>query len=76
MLGYAEDLAFIETVMDNMKARLTAVANAPKEQADMIANMAKTASQHVHNRQAINVTSTEAKTVKVKYQHQYDFCSR
>ena len=76
MLGYADDLAFVETTADDMTTRLTAVANASKEQADMIVNMAKTVSQHVHKRQAIKVTSTEAKAVEVKYKHQCDFCSR
>ena len=76
VLGYADDLAFIDTTVENMTARLTAVANASKQQADMVVNMDKTVSQHVHKREAIKATSAEAKAVENKYQHQCDFCSR
>ena len=76
VLGYADDLAFVDTTVDNMTARLTTVANASMEQADMKVNMAKTVSQHVHKRQSIKATSEEAKAVEAKYQHKCDFCSR
>ena len=76
MIGYADDLAFVGTTVESMTTRLTAVANTSKERADMIVNMAKTMTQHVHKRQAIKVTNAEAKTVEEKYIHQCDFCSR
>ena len=76
VLGYADDLAFIDTTVENMTARLTAVANASEQRADMTVNMDKTVSQHVHKREAIKATSEEAKAVEIKYQHQCDFCSR
>ena len=76
VLGYADDLAFVDTTVANMTARLTAVANASEEQADMKVNMSKTVSQHVHKRQAIKATSKEAKAVEAKYQRKCDFCSR
>ena len=76
VLGYADDLAFVDTTVDNMTARLTKVANASERQADMKVNMSKTVSQHVHKRQAIKATSAEAKAVEAKYQHKCDFCSR
>ena len=76
VLGYADDLAFVDSTVENMTARLTTVGNASEEQVDMKVNMIKTVSHHLHKRQAIKATSEEVKAVETKYQHKCDFCSR
>ena len=73
VFGYADDLALVYTMVEQMTTRLTAITNTSKEQADMTVNMSKTMPQHFHKRQAIKATSAAA---EARYQQKCDFCSR
>ena len=76
VLGYADDAALIEPCIEVMTDRLTAIADASVELADMHVSMPKTFSQHVHRRSKITVTSAEAATVAKAYKFKCDFCAR
>ena len=76
VLGYADDAALIEPCVEVMTDRLTAIADASVNLADMHVSMPKTFSQHVHRRSKITVTSSDAAAVEKAYKHKCDFCSR
>ena len=76
VLGYADDAALIEPTVEAMTKRLTDLANASIDKADMHINMDKTVSQHVHKREPIKVTEAEVANAEAKYDHQCDFCRR
>ena len=76
VLGYADDAALAEHTVDAMTKRLTDLADASKREADMVINMSKTVSQHVHEREPISVTAEEIATAEAKYDHKCDFCQR
>ena len=75
-LGYADDIALAEEVVQKMTTRLTTIADASEAMADMSVNMKKTFSQHVFRRKAIKATSAEAKNIESKYENKCDFCER
>ena len=75
-LGYADDAALCEETVEEMSKRLTAIANASIEQADMYPNVGKTFTQHVHKRQEIDVTETEVAEIEKGYDFKCDYCSR
>ena len=75
-LGYADDVALCEETVENMSKRLTDIADASIEQADMYPNISKTFTQHVHRRQDIDVTATEVAEVEKGYDFKCDYCSR
>ena len=56
VLGYADDAALLEPIVEAMTQRLTDLTNASIREADMYINMNKTVSQHVHKRESIKVT--------------------
>ena len=76
VLGYADDAALAEPTVEAMTKRLTDLANASSDKADMKINMDKTVSQHVHKRAPIKVTAAEVASAEAKYKHQCDFCLR
>ena len=76
VLAYVDDAALIEHDVDDMTARLTALANASRDHADINVNMSKTYPQHVHRREAIKATEEEEKAAEAKYKNQCDFCQR
>ena len=59
VLGYADDLAFVDNTVDNMTARLTTVANASEKQADMKVNMSEQDSVTACTQAASNQGSNE-----------------
>ena len=69
VLGYADDAALAEHIVEDMTTRLTNLADASKREADMDINMNKTVSQHVHKRESIAVTAKEIANAEAKYQH-------
>ena len=76
VLGYADDVALIAANVDDMTRRLTAIANASRDNADMNVSIPKTFTQHVHRRGKLAVTNAEAKAVEKKYKFKCDFCPR
>ena len=76
VLGYADDLALIDSTVEAMTERLTRMVDASRAEADMEVSMPKTFSQNVHKREAIKTTTSEAKAMEKKYKHKCDFCSR
>ena len=58
-----------------MSKRLTAIADASIEQADMYPNVNKTFTQHVYRRLGIDVTATEVVEVEKDYDFKCDYCS-
>ena len=76
VLGYADDAALIEPTVQVMTKRLTDLANASIQKADMKINMDKTVSQHVFRREPITVTKAEVAKAEAKYAHKCDFCLR
>ena len=75
-MGYADDAALTERTVEGMTERLTAIADASKNEADMVVSMPKIFSQHVHKRDAITVTEEEARAAEEGYGHKCDFCPR
>ena len=65
VLGYADDVALISSTAEDMTRRLTALADAARENADMNVSLPKTFSQHVHKRAKVQVTDIEAKAAEV-----------
>ena len=64
VLGYADDAALAERHVDSMSTRVTDLAVASTEHADMDMNAAKTFTQHVHRRDSKpKVTEAAAKKV-------------
>ena len=59
-----------------MTCRLTAIANASRDDADMNVSIPKTFTQHVYRRGKLTVTNAEAKAVEMKYKFKCDFCPR
>ena len=76
VLGYADDAALADYTVDSMTKRLTKIAGGSKNDADMDINMSKTFSQHVHRREKIVSTQTEAKKAEAGYKFVCDFCPR
>ena len=76
VLGYADDVALIAANVDDMTRRLTAIANASRDNVDMNVSIPKTFTQHVHRRGKLAVTNAEAKAVEKKYKFKCDFCPR
>ena len=76
VLGYADDVALISANVDDMTRRLTAIANASRDNADMNVSIPKTFTQHVHRRGKLKVTKAEAKAAEMKYKFKCDFCTR
>ena len=76
VLGYADDVALIGPNVEDMTRRLTALANASRDEADMQVSMPKTFTQHVHRRGKLAVTAAEAKAVEKTYKFKCDFCPR
>ena len=66
----------MDTIVDNMTTRLTAIADGAEKDADMVVNMDKTFSQHVFRREEIKVTATEVREAEKEHAHQCDFCER
>lgn len=59
-----------------MTTRLTSLADAAKQEADMIVSMKKTVSQHGRCRETIKISSSEASAAQVTFGHKCDFCIR
>ena len=59
-----------------MTTRLTKIADASQEEADMKISVPKTFTQHVHEREEIAVTTDEVAAIEAKYAHKCDFCER
>ena len=76
VLGYADDAALIDTTVQKMSHRLTMIADKSKSEADMIVNVDKTFTQHVHRRESISVTETEVRKAEKSHAHKCDFCER
>ena len=76
ILGYADDAAMLDQDTQTMTIRLTALADAAKQEADMEVSMPKTFSQHVGKRAGIKVTKVEAVTAQMAFKHKCDFCDR
>ena len=76
VLGYADDAALVAEDAETMTARLTAIADTSVQEADMVVNMQKTFTQHVHERKEITVTKEEVMAVEAGYEHKCDFCTR
>ena len=63
-LGYADDIALVDTTMDAATARVTAISQGARDDADMNINVGKTEAMHVCEQGAVTTTtSTEAKKV-------------
>ena len=74
VLGYADDAALAERHVEKMTTRLTDLADASRDRADMSMNMDKTFTHHVHRRDSKPaVTKAAAKKVQAKYSHQCEF---
>ena len=69
VLGYADDAALIDTQVENMSHRLTIIADKSESQTDMVVNISKTFTQHVHRRESIRVTETEVRKAEKKHTH-------
>ena len=77
VLGYADDAALAERHVESMTTRLTELADASRDRADMSMNMEKTFTQHVHRRDSKpTATKAAAKKVQSKYSHQCEYCPR
>ena len=76
MLGYADDAALIEPFVDDMTARLSAIANASLLEADMQVSMPKTFTQHVGSHEQITVTKAEAASAQNGFKHECEYCRR
>ena len=59
-----------------MTERLTSIADASEEQADMKVNMDKTFTQYVFARDDITITTPEAAAAEAGFKHKCDFCPR
>ena len=76
ILGYADDAAMLDQDTQTMTIRLTPLADAAKQEADMEVSMPKTFSQHVGKRTGIKVTKVEAVSAQMAFKHKCDFCDR
>ena len=76
VLGYADDAALAEERIDEMTTRLTTLADASLQQADMQVRMDKTFSHHVKSQQKQTVTEEEAAAAQAKFKVKCDFCER
>ena len=73
MLGYADDAALAEERIEEMTTRLTALADASLQEADMMIRMDKTYTHHVQHQEKMRVNEEEALAAQ---QHKCDFCPR
>ena len=76
VIGYADDAALAEPTVEGMTERLKSIADASRDEADMEVSMQKTFSQHVHKRDALEVTEEEARAAESDYGHKCDFYPR
>lgn len=77
VLGYADDAALVERRVEDMTTRLTNLADASRDRADMNVNMDKTFTQHVYRRESKpTATKATAKKEEAKYSHRCEFCPR
>ena len=76
VLGYADDVALISGTVEDMTRRLTALADGAKKDADMNVSLPKTFTHHVHKRNKLQISETEAKAAERKYKFKCDFCPR
>ena len=76
VLGYTDEAALVDSTVTGMTTRLTKIADASQEEADMKISVPKTFTQHVHEREEIAVTTDEVAAIEAKYAHKCDFCER
>ena len=69
VLGYADDAALVDADTEGMTTRLTSIADASEREADMKVNVTKTFTQHVHEREDIDITTDEVAAVEAGYEH-------
>ena len=69
-------MALVERTVQKMTDRLTDVADASKNEADMTVRMDKTYSQHVKFQDDITVTKKEIEKAHGKLEHKCDYCER
>ena len=76
VFGYADDVAVISGMADEMTNSFSKIAHASLDDADMHVNMAKTFTHHVYHRENISVTEAEVAAVEADYGHKCNFCIR
>ena len=77
VLGYADDAAMIEPLVETMTKRLTTVADASIADADMHVSMDKTYTQHVKRQTKSYIPSpNRIEKVEKTYKHKCPFCDR
>ena len=73
-MRYADDVPLIS---GEVTRRLTAIADAVRDNTDMNVSMPKTFTHHVANKcDKLKVSADEPKTSEQRYKFKYDFCPR
>ena len=75
-MGYADDVDLVESGVESMITKLTAITDVSEDLTDMKINMDNTISQHVFRRNVIKTSDTEAREIEQDNKFKCDFCSR
>ena len=75
-LGYADDVALLNSSISVATERVTAIAKGSKADADMTINIGKTEVMHVERQRAVTKTTSEEAKRVCKFQCRHAGCSR